>query len=195
MGRNLFLQTGLIALLAVSMAAPAFAMGPGGFGKSLIESKTVRLLVERRSSIGPKAFRVFCKSSPRDCRGGGASKTALGKTTFKKLARINRAVNRAIKPKTDIRDIWSINVSQGDCEDYVLTKRRKLIAMGIPASSLRIAVGTTKRGVGHAVLIIRSTSGDLVLDNRNNSIRPWYKTDIKFLAMTSSNAKTWRYLR
>jgi predicted transglutaminase-like cysteine proteinase len=71
------------------------------------------------------------------------------------------------------RDRWEADVAAGDCEDYALTKRRKLIALGWSARALRIAVARTASVEGHAVLVVATSQGDLVLDNCTMAVRGW----------------------
>lgn len=42
------------------------------------------------------------------------------------VSKIQTQVNREITPKRDVIDVWSADVSSGDCDDYVMTKRRRL---------------------------------------------------------------------
>jgi predicted transglutaminase-like cysteine proteinase len=98
--------------------------------------------------------------------------------------RINRAVNRAIRPQSDGRfDSWDIGVAAGDCEDYALQKRKELIALGWPTDRLRIAVGRTARGEPHAVLLVRIGGVDYVLDNLHDRVLPWDRTGHVFLML------------
>jgi len=83
-------------------------------------------------------------------------------------------------------------VKQGDCEDFALTKRKKLIEMGWSSRSLRIAVALTGRGEGHAVLIAKTSEGDLVLDNRTSAIKDWRRTDLQLVMLQSKdNPQQW----
>uniref|UniRef100_UPI0026399AD3 transglutaminase-like cysteine peptidase n=1 Tax=uncultured Maritalea sp. TaxID=757249 RepID=UPI0026399AD3 len=107
------------------------------------------------------------------------------------LLRVNSGINRAIRPRNDKGDIWSINVSAGDCEDYVLTKRAELIKFGLPASALRIATAYTQNGQGHAVLVVISRQGDYVLDNRRNAIHDWQNVDLTWVAISQADPKKW----
>lgn len=108
------------------------------------------------------------------------------------LESVNRSVNRSIRPKNDRgKDVWAINVSAGDCEDYALTKRARLIRMGFPAGALRMAVARTSSGEGHAVLVVRSSDGDLVLDNRHSTIRRWGQTDLRMVSVATANPLRW----
>jgi hypothetical protein len=51
------------------------------------------------------------------------------------------------------------------CEDFALTKAKKLLDMGYPASALHIEVGTIPGGEGHAWLVVQTDQGDYALDN------------------------------
>ena len=105
------------------------------------------------------------------------------------LNRVNDKVNRAIARKTDIAnygeiDFWTTplaeGVSSGDCEDYVLEKKRALIQAGLPASALSIAVVTTSWGEAHAVLLVDTDQGEYVLDNTTPWIVPWHKANLQW---------------
>ena len=93
---------------------------------------------------------------------------------------------------TDAGDVWQVGVAAGDCEEFALTKRRNLIALGWPSRALRIAVARTGSGEGHAVLVVKSSRGDLVLDNRTDEIKPWTQTDLRWVKIQSGdNPRLW----
>lgn len=87
--------------------------------------------------------------------------------------RLNRDINRSIRTATDRRlygvgDHWTIPSGpnpRGDCEDYVLAKRRALIEHGYPQEAFSIALVETLWGESHAVLLMATSEGELVLDN------------------------------
>jgi predicted transglutaminase-like cysteine proteinase len=57
---------------------------------------------------------------------------------------------------------------------------------------LRLSVVTTPSGIGHLVLVIATTKGDLVLDNLTEAIRPWQNTDYHWLKIQSpTDARFW----
>lgn len=94
------------------------------------------------------------------------------------IARINQAVNAAITPVTDARlhgiaDHWTDDdVRAGDCDDYVMTKRRRLAQAGYHLGALLPMIGF--RGAErHAVLVIRTDAGDVVADNLRPDVLPW----------------------
>ena len=77
-------------------------------------------------------------------------------------------------------------------EDYQLAKQRELIREGWPASDLLMTVVREKSGDGHAVLMVRTDRGDLVLDNEDSLIRLWSDTPYVFLKRQSQgDASAW----
>lgn len=92
------------------------------------------------------------------------------------LVTVNKKVNASIRSVSDkaqhgVADRWSVSPKAGDCEDFALTKKARLTALGWPSSALLIALATTDRGVEHAVLIVRTDRGALVLDNLVPNVR------------------------
>ena len=94
-----------------------------------------------------------------------------------RLGEINRAINLAIRPMSDLAqfgevDVWSSPLvtfyrGAGDCEDYAIAKYVALRMAGIPADDLRIVVmADLLRGEGHAVAAVRLDGHWLILDNR-----------------------------
>lgn len=110
---------------------------------------------------------------------------------WSEITRINSRVNGAIAMRTDLSafgvdDVWQspgeTAPRYGDCEDYVLQKRRDLIAAGISAETLSIALVTTPSGQSHAVLLIADAGGEYVLDNLSAWILPWSSTRYRWVA-------------
>jgi predicted transglutaminase-like cysteine proteinase len=58
-----------------------------------------------------------------------------------------------------------------------------LIEQGIAADSLLISTVLDKKLNSHAVLVLRTDKGDMVLDNLTNRIMPWNKTGYTFLKL------------
>lgn len=110
----------------------------------------------------------------------------------------NRKVNRAITPASDISaigrgDYWSMPLEDGgkaygDCEDYVLEKRHALIAAGVPAGALSIAVAQIRSGEIHAVLLVITDKGDYVLDNLSQWVLPWSRVDYAWISRQRAGA-------
>jgi predicted transglutaminase-like cysteine proteinase len=58
-----------------------------------------------------------------------------------------------------------------------------------------MAIVLDRRGDNHAVLLLRLSSGDVVLDSLANRITPWNRSHYTFLAkQTSSNKAEWGVL-
>ena len=72
------------------------------------------------------------------------------------------------------QDVWRIMATgeTGDCEDFALTKAKALLDLGYHASALHIECGVTNEAtpVGHAWLVVQTTTGDWALDISTNSI-------------------------
>lgn len=120
-------------------------------------------------------------SAPIGQGAAAAWSLSLSDADWKAVSAINRQVNREIRSGSDARvhgvdDYWSIPTgdrARGDCEDYVLAKRRALIRAGYPVQSLSIAVVDTRWGETHAVLLISTDRGEFVLDNLTSRISRW----------------------
>jgi predicted transglutaminase-like cysteine proteinase len=90
---------------------------------------------------------------------------------------INRAVNLAIEPMSDmaqwgVPDRWSppletFTTGHGDCEDYAIAKYVALTAAGIDAADVKLAiVHNIAVNEDHAVTLVRNDGDWIVLDNR-----------------------------
>jgi predicted transglutaminase-like cysteine proteinase len=145
------------------------------------------------SARAPIGWVEFCSEHRRECetRPMEARDVVLTSTVWRDLVRINRWVNGKIKPLTDMEhwgvvERWSYpDDGYGDCEDYVLLKRRMLMQAGWPRQALLITVVRDKRGDGHAVLTVKTDRGEFVLDNQNEEILLWSETTYRFVKRQS----------
>ena len=69
-------------------------------------------------------------------------------------------------------DYWSTPVEffdrGGDCEDFAIAKYVSLRALGVPEERMRIAIVHDKiKDIPHAVLVVYTDEGALILDNQN----------------------------
>jgi predicted transglutaminase-like cysteine proteinase len=146
------------------------------------------------ASNAPLGFQILCLQSPEECLGGGAASITLTSEIADLIIRVNSQVNRSIRPRDEgTADVWSVNVSSGDCEDYVLTKRRMLIGAGVPSSSLRLAHVRTRDGIDHAILIVKTDRSDLVLDNLASEIKTLQDTSYRIIAASSTDPRVWTH--
>jgi predicted transglutaminase-like cysteine proteinase len=128
----------------------------------------------------------------------------LGRTrdVFTKLAIANSTANLLIKYQSDQEiygsfDYWAsardtIRLGSGDCEDFVILKQNILLAMDVDEDNISAVVLRDKsRDLYHAVLAIRTSKGNLILDNVRNEI--FFDTDLpQYQPLFSfSGARSW----
>ena len=150
-----------------------------------------------RSPIGWVEFCVEYKpecntkpSTPRD--------VVLTPKAWSDMVKVNAWVNDNIKPITDLEH-WGVverwnypDDGKGDCEDYVLLKRRMLMQAGWPREALLITVVRDKKGEGHAVLTVKTDKGEFILDNQNENVVAWTETGYRFVKRQSqSDPNVW----
>ncbi len=59
----------------------------------------------------------------------------------------------------------------GDCEDFAIAKYASLRALGVPDNRMRVAiVKDLQKGIPHAILIVYTDSGAMVLDNQIKTV-------------------------
>ncbi len=189
------------AALAAGMAGSVAGERTGSIGNGAIVPNERAIYVsvgeQTRPPIGWVEFCVEykpeCKtkpSAPRD--------VVLSAKAWSDLVKVNAWVNDTIKPVTDLEH-WGVverwnypDDGKGDCEDYVLLKRRVLMEAGWPREALLITVVRDKKGDGHAVLTVKTNRGEFVLDNQEAQILPWYKTGYRFVKRQSqSDPNVW----
>ena len=142
----------------------------------------------------------FCQREPGEC----AQKTAaqmpveLTRALWSEIVDVNNAVNVRVTPRTDMdmwgrQELWSYPIDGiGDCEDYVLEKRRQLMQLGVPAGNLLVTVARQSNGEGHAVLVVKTSRGEFVLDNIEPRVLAWTDTEYTFLKRQSErNSGVW----
>ena len=147
----------------------------------------------RRPIAAPAGFAQVCDRYSWAC--SGVTRGQMGEADILDLARsVNRRINAGFHQVSDERqygvtEVWALPTGRGgDCEDFVLLKKLALIKNGVPASRLLIATVLDRQRAPHAVLVLRTATGDLVLDNLRTQIRPWNKTGYTFLRMQNPDA-------
>jgi predicted transglutaminase-like cysteine proteinase len=150
-------------------------------------------------TLPPIGYVTFCQEHQGDCRPGPrfADRIQLTAAKYRQIEEVNAAVNTEIAPVTDLElygkaEVWTYPTTKGDCEDYVLLKRRILIERGFPESTLLITVVRDENNEGHAVLTVRTDAGDFVLDNKRRDIVRWADTPYTFIKRQSEkNPLVW----
>lgn len=154
-------------------------------------------------TLPPIGFVRFCRNHPEDCsdRSAGTAEEQLTGSRWDELVKVNDYVNTNVAPVTDqelynVPEHWTYPDRKGDCEDYVLLKRRYLINLGWSPQTLLITVVRDHNGDGHAVLTVATDLGDFVLDNQNPDILPWQSTHYQYQKRQSqTHPSVWVSLR
>ncbi|MGJ3264646.1 MAG: transglutaminase-like cysteine peptidase [Salinarimonas sp.] len=144
----------------------------------------------------------FCRSYPGECvvDTREPERIRLDAETWRAIVEINERVNAAVRPTTDweaygLADLWTFPTGGfGDCEDYQLLKRNLLAQAGVPRRAMRMAVVIDERDEGHAVLMVLTDRGDLVLDNVRDAVLPWHDTGYTYVKREGSNGAAWTSL-
>lgn len=183
MARMIGAKAGAATLLALLVSSSSAFTAPA----SALSMKTGGVTSQ------PIGHYEFCQTHKPECRAGVRNQAPAKVTQFgwSVVREINARVNRDITPMTDKElhgkdEIWSYPDGAGDCEDFVLLKRKKLMAKGFAPGDLLITVVRKPDGEGHAVLTLRTTEGDYILDNLNNEVKLWTTTPYRYLKRQAS---------
>ncbi|KQV84524.1 transglutaminase-like cysteine peptidase [Rhizobium sp. Root1220] len=140
----------------------------------------------------------FCQTHREECGANrNASAVEMSVAKWALVRSVNATVNNTITPMTDKEiygkdEVWAYPTTAGDCEDFALLKRRILIQRGISPADLLLTVVRKPDGEGHAVLTLRTSKGDFILDNLASNVKPWFDTSYSFIKRQSSyNAGRW----
>jgi len=140
----------------------------------------------------PLGYQLMCLKDPGECSGGGPAQVNADWDIMAKLRRVNNTVNASMRPVHDgAVDVWTADAKQGDCEEFALAKRERLIREGVPASSLRLAYVKTSWGEGHAVLVVETNRGQFVLDVLTHKILPLSQTRLRVMSMATADPNVW----
>jgi len=195
--QNLRTSCALVFACAAVLAAGAGATSAGERTASLGPTSNERIAYvpvgePTRAPIGWVEFCVEYKpecntkpSAPRD--------VVLTPKAWEDMVKVNTWANENIAPVTDLEH-WGVverwnypDDGKGDCEDYVLLKRRMLMQAGWPREALLITVVRDKRGDGHAVLTVKTNRGEFILDNQEAQVLAWNRTGYKFVKRQSQS--------
>jgi predicted transglutaminase-like cysteine proteinase len=181
----------LITVLAASMSS---ALRPVAGSERLTHAPVSEV------TQPPPGWVEFCALQPSECDDTTVAprNLVLSRRAWIDLARVNNWVNKTVKPLSDLEhwgvaERWSYpDDGYGDCEDYVLLKRRTLIRAGWPREALLVTVVRDTNDDAHAVLTVSTDKGDYILDNQNDKILLWSETGYRFVKRQSqSNGNVW----
>ena len=139
-----------------------------------------------RKIEAPSGAKTLCKDYSWACASARSSGLSVAQEN-QIVKTINTRVNRRIRAVSDqsqygTKEYWTLPTQgSGDCEDFALQKKFELVQNGLDPTKLLIATVLDTNRNGHAVLVYRSSEGDLVLDNVTNRIKTWKETRYLFL--------------
>ncbi len=178
-----FAATMLIGSLGMSQSAQAL---------NVDFSNPAFAAIGKHQASTPIGHAEFCHFHHSECGPNRLVVEAvqLTESKWRQLIDVNNAINTNVTPATDeelyhVAEFWTYPSGYGDCEDYALAKRRALIDGGWPASTLLMTVVRQRNGEGHAVLMVRTDRGDLILDNQDALIQIWTATPYEYLKRQS----------
>ena len=188
---GLFVMGGLLAMNAGAQAQTAPVV-PASSGPVIASGEAKPVI----------AWVDFCRRNPHECRvdAGEPEQVELTQKNWKTIISTNVRTNRDIEPVTDMDhwgqiDRWDMaEDGKGDCEEYVLVKRKKLVEAGFPRRALLVTVVIDDENQGHAVLMVRTDRGDFILDNKRNAVLPWQQTGYIYVKRESQQKVAWTSL-
>lgn len=195
--RAIILACGLAVVSPAANLAAATLSAPGSFDPGGSTAEPFGLLAQQLSEGGLRdkwqgverqlddemLVLALCEEDRSRCGSRAALQflaivdIARGREGRARLGEVNRAINLAIRPVSDLAqygsiDVWSSPLATfaseaGDCEDYAIAKYVALRAAGVAAEDLRLLiVRDTRLQEDHAVVAARLDGRWLMLDNR-----------------------------
>jgi predicted transglutaminase-like cysteine proteinase len=185
---------GRLAIAMLTAAVSVFGLASQSFADNRSASMVTGGLTSQ-----PIGHYEFCQKYADECNQRSKMVAPPRVTEFGRnlVEEINRDVNNSIIAMTDLEvygrdEVWEYPTEVGDCEDFVLLKRKKLMEKGFSAADLLITVVRKPDGEGHAVLTLRTSDGDFILDNLDDEVKLWTATDYTFLKRQASfNTGRW----
>ena len=185
-------KTAVGAALVGLLLGTAVADATGTSGEATRKPPRTDFATTYGKALPPVGFVNFCARNPGECKSAGAKalKLAMSPERWNLLFQVNSYVNGKIAPVSDLDlygepEYWAIPTDAGDCEDYLLLKKRYLENLGFPAAALLITVVLDEKNEGHAILTVTTAEGDFILDNRRNEISRWSDIDYTYLKRQS----------
>jgi predicted transglutaminase-like cysteine proteinase len=187
-----WVSAGALAVMTVA-AGGALAGERLAYGGPVSTHERAAYAAVGEATRPPIGWVEFCIRYKPECetKPSAARDVVLTAKAWSDLVKVNNWVNDNIKPITDLEH-WGVveqwdypDDGYGDCEDYVLLKRRMLTQAGWPRQALLITVVRDKKGDGHAVLTVKTDRGEFILDNQESQILAWNKTGYRLVKRQS----------
>ena len=158
------------------------ARGPFGLTATHTGGLAERWRILQPLIITERQILARCRAEPAMCTPAAAKFGAVvaagqARDGLARLGEINRAVNLAIRPMSDLAqygvpDIWAsplmtFTSGAGDCEDYAIAKYVALLETGMAPDDVRLVVVYNRPAhEGHMVTAARLDGRWFILDNR-----------------------------
>jgi predicted transglutaminase-like cysteine proteinase len=175
--------------------------GASGFGLTMIETLTAYRPLQVEDFLPAGTVRPAAVAPTALAAAPVSHAAELDKSQLKLITAVNRNVNREVHKASDfdlygLQEFWSLprvvdGKMYGDCEDFALEKRRRLVEAGVPAEALSMAVVVTRKGERHAVLVVAFETGDMVLDNLTPWPTPWAELNYTWVQRQVAGTSTW----
>jgi len=170
----------LAFITGLGAALPALAIDANRPGAGLIPV--------RAAANAPAGATHLCTTYDWACARTGRQ-MLIGEAALETARAINLRANRSVRSISDmdqyrVAERWALPTARGgDCEDFAIYKKAALIKAGFPPDQLLIATVLDRQRQSHAVLVLRTGTQDLVLDNLTNRIVTWDRTGYTFLRL------------
>jgi predicted transglutaminase-like cysteine proteinase len=193
MSNSITVTLGGVLIASVMFSTPAAASSPVDLSNPAFAP------VSGPTSI-PVGADDFCRRVTTACvpEARVVEVEALSQQSWDQLVAINDNVNATIRPETDEEnyrqvEYWTYPTDgSGDCEDIALEKQRQLVNAGWDPSTLLMTVVRERDGNGHAVLMVRTDRGDVILDNQVGKVLLWKDTNYEYIKRQSqADAGKW----
>ncbi|WP_422632294.1 transglutaminase-like cysteine peptidase [Sphingobium sp.] len=167
---------------SAAINSPAYASAP-----------VIGMPLDRSTGLGTAATGAASRSLGRYSTREIAMPANIGDEALMVRA-INKQVNRQVVRVSDsvskgVDEEWDrpgkIGRPPGDCEDFAIEKRMRLIDAGFPPDRMFFAVVYKARFGLHTVLVTRLNDGDYVLDSATPDVVRWSKTPYVWLRAQS----------
>ena len=174
--------------LTLCIAAPALA-APVGRIVPAPRATTNTAMVTGEEMMAPAGYPAFCRKYLAECFKPLKGNTVVQLTVEKaqELIAVQAHFNKTIVPTFDPNYVWDYPVdNRGDCNKFALAKRRALIEAGWPREALLLTAAYTETGEGHLVLVVTTSEGDYVLDNRFEKVMEWRAVPYRWVERQSA---------
>ena len=135
-----------VSILCAVQAAQSAPIGSAsralGTSPAMIETHELRM------TNAPVAYREFCGT---DCAKGSYAVVIADPALLASIWTMNHEINQG-------------QASANGCSDTALVKKSRLLSMGFPADAVKTEILRDENGVGRPALVIKTSKGDLILD-------------------------------